>query len=149
MIKDILQEISSVIDSLPSQLKAIPVHKFNEKPVGKWSKKEILGHLTDSATVNTQRLIRGQTEDSPQIYYEQDEWVSVQAYQSYKDESLIILWESLNRHFVHIASHIPEKNLLRTCVMKNGQPVSLAFLVEDYLVHLQHHIKQLMQDERP
>lgn len=144
MTEDILIEILSIVESLPTQLKAIPASKFNEKPGNKWSKKEILGHLVDSATVNTQRLIRGQVEDRPQIYYEQDEWVSIQAYQQYNDDSLITLWESLNRHLVHVASNIPEKNLQRTCVMKNGQPVSLAFLIEDYIVHLQHHIKQII-----
>ncbi|WP_158797689.1 DinB family protein [Pedobacter sp. L105] len=143
MIKDILNNISLLCDSFPDQLRTITADQFCTKPLNKWSKKEILGHLVDSANVNIQRFIRGQIEDNPSIYYEQDEWVSVQGYQEYDDEKLITLWESLNRHLAYLVNRIPDTDLSRTCLMKNGEPRSLQYLVEDYLSHLQHHIRQI------
>src|SRR6185436_12071230 len=47
----------------------------------KWSKKEILGHLVDSAQNNIRRFIVGQYENNPQIVYNQDQWVAMQVYQ--------------------------------------------------------------------
>jgi hypothetical protein len=59
-------------DSVPQQIKAIDEVEFSRKvSPDKWSKKEILGHLIDSATNNHQRFVRAQFE-TPQIYYEQD-----------------------------------------------------------------------------
>lgn len=144
MTEDILKKILLLCDSVPDQLRLITASQFCAKPLNKWSKKEIMGHLVDSAAVNLQRFIRGQIENSPQIYYEQDNWVSVQGYQDYDHEKLITLWESLNRHLVYIITRIPEASLTRTCIMKNGEALTLQFLAEDYLSHLQHHTKQIV-----
>lgn len=143
MIKDILNNILLLCDSFPGQLRTITAHQFYAKSLNKWSKKEILGHLVDSANINLQRFIRGQVEDNPSIYYEQDEWVSVQGYHEYDDEKLITLWESLNRHLVYVVNRIPHANLSRTCLSKNGEARSLQELAGDYLSHLQHHIRQI------
>lgn len=143
MIEDVISTLLGICESLPAQLRAIPIDIFSVKPAGKWSKKETVGHLIDSAAVNLQRFIRGQIEDSPQIYYDQDEWVAIQGYQDYDKERLINLWESLNRHLAHVLSQIPEEHLSRNCVMKNGAAVTLKYLAEDYNFHLQHHIDQL------
>jgi hypothetical protein len=144
MTADLQNKLLSLCDSFPNQLRAIPVDKFNVKPPNKWSKKEILGHLIDSATVNLQRFVRGQLEDNPQIYYAQDDWVAIQDYQHCDDVQLIALWESLNRHLVYVISRIAEGNLTKTCQMRNRQDVTLLYLAEDYIVHLEHHIEQIL-----
>ncbi len=40
----------------------------------KWSKKEIIGHLINSATNNHQRFVRCQFETIPKIVYDQNKW---------------------------------------------------------------------------
>jgi len=144
MTKDILNEILLICDLLPDQMRAIAHDQFFAKPLSKWSRQEVLGHLIDSAKVNTERFVRGQIENNPQIFYDQDDWVAVQDYQHHDKEHLIVLWESLNRHLVHVATHISEKDMERTCMMRNGQSLTLQFLIEDYLNHLQHHIGQII-----
>lgn len=144
MIKEAINNILLSCNTFPAQLRSISAIEFNYKPANKWSKKEIVGHLIDSAVVNLQRLIRGQVENSPQIYYDQDNWVAVQRYQEYKDEELIVLWESLNRHLVHVITHIPASDLSRTCLMRNGEALTLQFLADDYYAHLQHHAQQIL-----
>lgn len=148
IIKNTLNDILLICDTVPDQLRDISNIDFCAKLSSRWSKQEILGHLTDSASVNIQRLLRGQIEYSPQIYYDQDEWVAIQDYQHYNKAHLIALWELLNRHFVYIANRIPEENLKRTCQMRDGQAVTLRYLIEDYLSHLQHHLQQIMTQNK-
>ena len=144
IIKNTLNDILLICDTVPDQLRDISNIDFCAKLSSRWSKQEILGHLTDSASVNIQRQI----EYSPQIYYDQDEWVAIQDYQHYNKAHLIALWELLNRHFVYIANRIPEENLKRTCQMRDGQAVTLRYLIEDYLSHLQHHLQQIMTQNK-
>jgi len=144
IIKNTLNDILLICDTVPHQLRDISNIDFCAKLSSRWSKQEILGHLTDSASVNIQRQI----EYSPQIYYDQDEWVAIQDYQHYNKAHLIALWELLNRHFVYIANRIPEENLNRTCQMRDGQAVTLRYLIEDYLSHLQHHLQQIMTQNK-
>lgn len=143
MTADVQNKLLAICDFLPDQLRAIPNAQFCAKPGDKWSKKEIVGHLIDSATVNLHRFVRGQLQDNPQIYYAQDDWVAIQDYQNYNAEELIVLWETLNRYLVHVISRISDEKLLRTCQMKDGQTLTLHFLAEDYVLHLEHHIAQI------
>ncbi len=51
--------------------------------IERWTKKEVLGHLIDSASNNHQRFVRGQIavrQDFPG--YEQEQWVRIQGYQA-------------------------------------------------------------------
>ena len=112
---------------------------------GKWSKKELLGHLIDSAANNHHRFVRAQFTESLLISrYDQESWVK---YQDYKGESwteLLALWKSYNLHLLHVASHIAQERLDSLCLLEDGAKVSLRFLVEDYIAHLKHHLKQIL-----
>lgn len=111
----------------------------------KWSKKEILGHLVDSAQNNLQRFVRGQYENTPKIIYSQDEWVKLQQYQDYNLDDLIVLWTSLNRHIAHTLRVMNSANYEKQC--DTGKPGvelhSLKYLAEDYLLHMKHHLQQI------
>ena len=75
MIENIVDRLQYLCDAIPSLIKQIPEQEFSHKSApGKWSKKEILGHLIDSATNNHQRFVRAQFEDTPFIIYDQDNW---------------------------------------------------------------------------
>src|SRR3954470_3626060 len=76
---------------------------------GKWSPKEIIGHLIDSASNNHQRFVRAQFKDDLSFPgYEQEAWVSVQQYASEPWPQLIALWKNFNLHLAHLMSHVPE-----------------------------------------
>ncbi|CAN5353106.1 DinB family protein [soil metagenome] len=111
----------------------------------KWSKKEILGHLIDSASNNHQRFVRAQIEDhlvSPG--YEQDLWVKVQNYQDTDIEDIIDLWYKYNLHLSRVIINIREENLSKICNKGNYEPVTLHYLIEDYITHLKHHLQQII-----
>jgi hypothetical protein len=110
----------------------------------KWSKKEILGHLIDSAANNHQRFIRTQFEEEPFIKYDQNNWNHFNFYQHASGESLISLWQSYNLHLAHLIKHIPEKNLALLCRVSEDKSLSLEFLINDYVVHQEHHLKQIV-----
>jgi DinB superfamily len=115
---------------------------------GKWSKKEILGHLIDSASNNHQRFVRAQL-STPLVFpaYAQNEWVETQAYASEAWSDLVELWAAYNRHLLHAVAQIPEESLGHLCKIGDGKQVTLSFLVEDYVDHLEHHLSQLLDAE--
>jgi hypothetical protein len=112
---------------------------------GKWSRKELIGHLIDSASNNHQRFVRAQIDESHSFpAYEQESWVSRQGYKNEAWEDLALLWKSYNQHIAHVISHIPEDKLSLPCTIGNGEPVTLGFIVEDYVSHMNHHLKQIL-----
>lgn len=146
MTKEISARIIYLCDILPQKLKGFSEEEMSKKPApGKWSKKELLGHLVDSAATNHQRMVRWQFEESPMMYYAQDDCVRVQHYQSERTQDIIRLWESYNRHLAHIIPHIPETALSKSVPGRDGAMISLSFIVEDYLTHMEYHLQQMVK----
>ena len=127
-----------------------------KKSVNKWSRKEILGHLIDSANVNYNRFINAVSkEDLIFGTYPQNEWVELQSYNSRDWRQLIFLWKSLNVHIIELVKNIPEEKLFRLTTSHNfnnicwkevqeGEKSSLDYLINDYFGHLEHHLKQIL-----
>jgi len=124
-------------------LDKIAIEVYNKKlNPEKWSKKEIAGHLIDSAQNNIQRFIRGQYEVEPSINYNPDFWVKLNNYQNADLKNLLRLLYSLNEQIVVIWENIPTEDLSRKC-MSGDNLVTIEWLMEDYLTHLQHHLLQI------
>ena len=112
----------------------------------KWSKKEVLGHLIDSAANNHQRFVRAQSTAELRIPgYEQQEWVAAQRYHNERWVELIQLWKSYNLHLIHIISAIPASALGNFCIIGDNKPVTLEFVIQDYVRHLKHHLEQILE----
>lgn len=111
----------------------------------KWSKKEILGHLCDSALSNIRRFVITQYKENENIVYDQDFWVKAQNYQNIPTSDIISLWKILNLQIVHVVENIPDEDLQRTCEMTKTEPqiFTLEFIINDYISHLQHHLKAI------
>ncbi|HWW41551.1 MAG TPA: DinB family protein [Pedobacter sp.] len=110
---------------------------------GKWSKKEIIGHLIDSATNNHHRFVRGQFEKNVQISYDQNKWNVAGHYQDIDSIQLIQFWMMYNRQLIELWRNIPKEKLSNTIYTGDETPLTLGFLIQDYVVHLEHHLKQL------
>jgi hypothetical protein len=140
-----INRLEFLFSKVPEKLKSFSEEEFSYKPApAKWSKKEVIGHLTDSAANNIQRFVRMQYENIPFIIYDQNEWVNLQYYKNKNSSEVIQLWELLNRHIVHILKNVPEKNYLLLCKTNEPEPVTLLWLAEDYVTHLEHHLKQIV-----
>ena len=140
MLTQQLQRLSYLCEIIPSLLSSIDEEQFSEKPQpSKWSKKEILGHLIDSATNNHQRFIRTQNEDGLMFYYDQNQWNNLSFYNERDKAELIEFWRLYNKHLLEIVKHISPENLAKKC---NDHTLEWIFI--DYVEHLEHHLKQLV-----
>lgn len=144
MIEQAINRLNFIVEKAPGLLAQINEEQMSEKPApNKWSKKEILGHLIDSATNNHQRLIRGQFEAIPKIQYDQNEWNKYSFYQQIDSQKIISFWTIYNLQLIEIIKRIPKENLKKQ--VKVGQNVlTLENLTIDYVAHLEHHLKQLI-----
>ena len=142
-MEEIILELSSVIERHISALRSLSAEEFNfKKSPTKWSKKEILGHLVDSAQNNIRRFIVAQYEDTPKITYNQDSWVSLTGYQQYNLPDLIQLWLLLNKHICQILKNIsPEASQRQS---ETSELHTIKWLADDYLRHLKHHLYQIL-----
>jgi hypothetical protein len=114
---------------------------------GKWSPKQVLGHLIDSAANNHQRFVRLQADaDLSLPGYAQEFWVDTQRYSDRAWPDLIELWSSYNRHLAHVIAFIPEAKGNVQCRIGGGPPVTLRHVAIDYVGHLQHHLRQIFRE---
>ena len=123
---------------------------------GAWSRKQILGHLIDSAMVNHARFLEAQGKDDLVFEgYPHERWVEIQRYQDQEWEELVTLWVSHNILICTIVGFIDEESLLKARdnhrlhkmayrPVPQDQPTTLAYLIEDYFAHLKHHLDQIM-----
>jgi hypothetical protein len=140
-----IQNLRTLLQELPRELLAIPDSDAGlQRSGGGWSRKEILGHLIDSATVNHQRFVRAQMESGFSLLYSQNEWVDLQHYRDRPWNELVVLWTALNHHLLHAIEFIPEEKLQNLCGQGEGdEPWTLAYRIPDYLHHMRHHIEQI------
>ncbi len=133
------------------RLLAISEARASEKPYAeKWSVKEILGHLVDSAANNHQRIVRMQeARDIGAFRYAQEHWVESQKYNSRPWDAIVELWFQYNCHLAHVIGEVNPKALEHVCDMGYARPAPLAFLIEDYLRHLEHHLAQIFSQHDP
>lgn len=138
-MQSIISRFSAILETWPDALRKIPQSALESKPAkDKWSGKEILGHLIDSAANNHQRFVRLQYEETV-ISYDQARWVAICRYQEASTEDLITLWESYNRHLLHIIKAAYGQMPL----LEPSARQSLEFFMEDYVRHLEHHLRQI------
>ena len=137
--------LQQLIDRLPSRLQSLPSDKVESKPgSGKWSAKEELGHLLDSAANNHQRIVRAQLEESPAMPgYNGDAWVALHQYQRRDWRSLVERWTALNRQLLAAAEAVPDSSWTRTCTIADSGPLTLRFVFDDYIHHMLEHLRHM------
>ncbi|GGJ49173.1 DinB family protein [Virgibacillus salexigens] len=142
-MENVLQSISYWIDKVPEELMKLDEEECCIKPsLTKWSKKEILGHLCDSAIVNIERFIKIQYEAEPYKItgYNQDKWVELQNYQVVPVKDILERWICLNKQVIRIIEAIDDEKLHINCDIGNSELKPLSWLINDYLEHMEHHI---------
>jgi hypothetical protein len=124
---------------------------------GKWSRKEIVGHLIDSASNNHQRFVRAQfTDELICPTYDQDAWVRSQRYRDAPWNELVSLLALLNLQLARVMEASPPEirtlprarhNLDRVAfhAIPANEPATLEYFMGDYVVHLEHHLAQIFE----
>ena len=123
---------------------------------GKWSPREIIGHLIDSASNNHQRFVRMSAREGLVVEcYEQDRWVASQRYQESPWGELVVLWLTYNRHLARVMTATPAADRARRLSVHNlderafrpvsrDRAVTLDYFMSDYVDHLEHHLRQVL-----
>ena len=144
-MKELSANLLRIVETAEPRLRAISELE-TAKPLlsGGWSRKEVIGHLVDSASNNHQRFVRAALQNSLDFPgYDQDGNASVQAFQEAGWSLLVSLWADYNRYLAHVIAHLPPAKLDTVCRIGSGSPVTLEFLAKDYLRHLMHHLAQI------
>jgi hypothetical protein len=151
-LEDFRQTIASASSRL---LEMSEDHSERARAEGKWSPKQVIGHLIDSAANNHQRFVRAQfTDELVFPGYAQEEWLRVQNYQKESWRDLVQLWKLYNQHIAHLMSFVPEdtRTKLRTKhnlheiasdSIREDEPVTLDFFMRDYVDHMKKHLDQI------
>jgi hypothetical protein len=144
-MNDVAAELESTL-AITERLLTISDAASAQRPAtGAWSRKEILGHLIDSAANNHQRFVRLQLQEHLELPgYEQDGWVRVQGYRDLPWAEIIELWRIYNRHLSHLIRSVDSKALRHTWNTPDGDEVDLEFVMRDYIVHMKHHLDQIL-----
>ena len=150
MLHDLSPPLTHLIQFEVPLLRSTPETLAEIRPGGEstWSPKEELGHLIDSAANNHVRFVRALIE--PEFRgpsYAQNDWVQAHRYQDMPWLTIIEFWFQYNSFIAALLKQVPEEKLLTACFVGSGAGVSLEFLVEDYLLHMQHHVDHLLRRE--
>jgi len=151
-----LEDFKSTIDTAAPRLLAISeAQSETPRAEAEWSAKQIIGHLIDSAANNHGRFVLGQLKDDLVFPgYEQDGWVRVNHYQQAPWSQLVELWRAYNLHLHHLMAHADKEKMNNPCTqhtlqeiafktVPQSEPVTLEYLMKDYVDHLKHHLAQI------
>jgi DinB superfamily len=144
-MKELSEKLITVVHTAEEKLRKVS-EADSAKPAlkGGWSRKQVIGHLIDSASNNHQRFVRAALQGSLEFPgYDQDGCVRVQAVQSAPWTLLVTSWANYNLYLAHVIAHLPPAELAAVCKIGDDSPVTLKFLAEDYLTHLLHHLSQI------
>jgi hypothetical protein len=144
-VESVANDLLSVLKNA-DRLRQIEDSEASVRPApGKWSRKEILGHLIDSAANNHQRFVRLQLASRLDLPgYDGDEWVRLQRYQERSWSDIIDLWQMYNLQLAGVIRLVDPKALRNVWHMPDGNDVDLEFIIRDYVVHMRHHLDQIL-----
>jgi len=135
---DDIEKLRDLLDDVPSDLANVPWRE------GGWTRKQILGHLLDSAANNRQRFVRACIDGSyvgPS--YAQDAWVAAHGYVHLAWKTLLEWWNVEHEILRTVVERIPEERMDALCTVGDNAPVTLRYLIEDYTRHQFHHLGQI------
>jgi len=122
----------------------------------KWSKKEILGHLIDSAYNNHRRFLLALDQDNLVFDgYNQVAWVQYSNYQNRDLQDIVTTWATVNTHLSELLKQLPQAKVaaitsdhnfdaISMNTLEKGTPSSLGYMIWDYIFHVEHHLAQIL-----
>ena len=142
----VAKELSELLDKVHPFLKALSEREASQPwKTGKWTRKEIIGHLLDSASNNHQRFVRAALAGSLSFPgYPQAELVELQRPNDLPWPLLLDFWMSYNRYLAHVIAALPESAADVMCVIGDNPPATLFYIADDYVAHLKHHLNQIL-----
>ncbi|BBE17833.1 hypothetical protein AQPE_1991 [Aquipluma nitroreducens] len=144
------QKTLQLIEAWEPRLLALPKETFSNRINSQnRSIKQILGHMVDSASNNTHRIVHLQYRENPMTFPNyatngnNDRWIAIQDYQHEDWHNLVQLWKYANLHFVHVVQNVDQTKLENQWISGEGELISLRENIEGYLPHLELHLREI------
>lgn len=147
MARELGKRFSETIREHASKLRAIAEQQTSTRAGGGegWSRKQELGHLIDSATNNRVRfIVAALSRNYAGPTYDGNGWVDLGGYADSSWSDLVELWTRQNQALARVVERIPDQVLNTPCKIGENEPVSLEFLIIDYLNHMQQHLQHIL-----
>ena len=151
-LENAVSELAEALDSGIDAMKDFSEERAEHaRAAGKWTPKELLGHLIDSAVNNHQRFVRAQIPAHLKNGvleidgYAQNDWVDVGHYQTRDWGELLELWDAMNTHILHVMDNVDAGKLQTHVKISGGAAITLEALMIDYVGHLKHHLAQILE----
>jgi hypothetical protein len=144
------QELLSLIDDWYPKLSALPNDVITERRNSQnRTIKQIVGHMVDSASNNTHRIIHLQYQPSPLIFPDyanlgnNDRWIAIQNYQEEDWKNLVQLWKYIHIHFCHVIRNIKSTKLENQWISALNEKITLEAMVVDFPRHFKLHLEEI------
>jgi predicted MPP superfamily phosphohydrolase len=111
--------------------------------------KQITGHMVDSATNNTHRIVHLHYQKSPLIFPcyashgNNDRWIAIQNYQQEDWNVLVQLWKYTNMHIAHVIKNMNKEKLSNVWISGTNEEISLEAMVVDFPRHFKLHLNEI------
>lgn len=144
-MESVILKFEQLLNENVNYIPTIQNEILDAKNPDKWSKKEVLGHLVDSAIHNLVRFTEINYSEKPYRHrpYNQIDLVNLNQYQKTDIKELTQLWFSINSQIVRIMKSVDENALDYKIILSDESVIDLRFLMTDYVEHLEHHINQI------
>lgn len=143
-------EIKSIINVWEPRLVSLPAATITEhRNSQNRNIKQILGHLIDSTSNNTHRVVHLQYQESPvsfpnyATFGNNDRWIAIQDYQNEDWHNMIQLWKYSLLHFCHVINNLSDDKLENEWIAGPGRNITLRAMIVDFLPHLKLHLKEI------
>ena len=148
--KAISDELSALISEWEPRLAALPERTISlRKNQQKRSIRQIVGHMVDSATNNTHRIIHMHYQTNPVEYPDyanlgnNDRWIEIQNYQEEGWKELVLLWAAVNRHLVYLFGQVDQSKLEQYWISALKEKITLREMISDYPRHFKLHLNEI------
>jgi hypothetical protein len=150
--RSLVNEILELTGFWEEKLRKLPGEKLSLlKNKQDRSIKQIVGHMVDSATNNTHRMVHLQYQDSP-IHYpdyanlgNNDRWITIQDYQEEDWKILVDVWSASHRHIAHVITRVNSSKLGQVWISALGEEVTLQEMIEDFPRHFKLHLGEILE----
>jgi len=153
---ELLENISSdtikLINKLENILKNVDENIISTKTNNQnRTIKQIVGHLVDSASNNTHRIIHLQYQPIPLIFPDyanlgvNDKWIALQDYNNYNWDDLIQLMKYTNIHISNVIKNIDSSKLQNKWISALEDQYTLEEMIVDYPLHFKIHLDQIKE----
>ncbi len=147
---ELTEKLEKLVRIWEPKLSALSAERVSEKRNSQNRNiRQIVGHMADSATNNTHRIVHMHYQQNPINYPDyanhgnNDRWIAIQNYEQENWNELVQLWKYAHLHICHVINQAKPEKLQNKWVSALKEEVSMKEMISDFPRHFQLHISQI------